>query len=201
MEPYRFRACSPMMQAFKNKYWYSKDIKVVLPPGSIGSKVEIAHCVLVLGGLIDADEHSVRGGRAVLLQDVYGDGADKMVLTDDVQRAYNYYKDKTFAWTWLEWLLLSLYYPDTLDFDQSRLLARDAAIMDLKFTGEEVDWLNEQRRLNEIGDYLDELDRSRAAEAAAGAAAEAGAAGAGTGAAAEAGAAEAAAAGGAGERE
>ena len=136
MEPYRFRACSPMMQAFKNKYWYSNDIKVVLPPGSIGSKVEIAHCVLVLGCLIDAQERGVYSGshRDVLLQDVYGAGADKMVLTDDAQRAYHHYKDdKSFALSWIEWLLLSLYYPDALDFDQSRLLARDAAIMALKY--------------------------------------------------------------------
>lgn len=185
MEPYRFRACSPMMQAFKNKYWYSKDIKVVLPPGNVGSKVEIAHCVLVLGCLIDADERGVRGGsdrsvllhsdRRVLLQDVYGAGADKMELTVDAQRAYQYFKDKSFAWTWIEWLLLSLYYPDALESAQIRLEARHAAIMDLEFTGEELDWLEEQRRLNEIGDYLDELDRARAAGAAEAEAAAAGA--------------------------
>ena len=174
-EPYHFRACSPMMQAFKNKYWYSKDIKVVLPPGSIGSKAEIAHCVLVLGCMIDADARGVRGGcggndrsdRSVILQDVYGAGADKMVLTVDARRVYHHYKDKSFAWSWVEWLLLSLYYPDALESAQIRLEARHAAIMTLEFTGEELDWFDEQRRLNEIGDYLDELDRSRAAAAAA----------------------------------
>ena len=133
MEPYRFRECSPAMQAFKNRYWISKDIRVVLPPGFTGTKQEIAHCVLVLGCLIEAKERGVYGERDVLLQNVYG--ADKTPLADDAQRAYHHYKEDTaFTLSWIEWLLLSLNYSDVLhcEADQIRPLARLLAIEDLR---------------------------------------------------------------------
>lgn len=99
-----------MVQAFKNRYWYTKDITVVLPPGFTGTKTEIAHCVLVLGCLVDAIERGVYAERDVLLKDVYG--PDKEPLADDAQRAYHHYKDDRSIQTlgWIEWLLLSLYY-------------------------------------------------------------------------------------------
>lgn len=138
-EPYRFRMCSHAMQVFKNKYWTTLDITVVLPPGFMGTKKEIAHCVLVLGCLINTKERLPAGvlghvgDRIDILKDVYGDDKDKE-LAAEADRAYHHYQfDAPFLLSWIEWLLLANFYKDVLHKKEAdiRPLARLAALADI----------------------------------------------------------------------
>jgi hypothetical protein len=115
-----------MMQTFKNRYWYSKDIAVVFPRGFTCTREEVAHCVLVLGCLLNALDHGFVGDRDDVLKDVYG--PDKEPLSDLAELAYNHYKDdKSLMLGWIAWLLHSTYYGGDLDVDK----AREAALADL----------------------------------------------------------------------
>jgi hypothetical protein len=139
MEPYRFRECSPAMQAFKNKYWTTSDITVVLPLGFTGTKTEIAHCVLVLGCILTVKTNLPAGymghigDRNDVLKDVYGDDKDKE-LALDAARAYHQYKGLGLMMLeWIEWVLLNTTYPHVLHKapTESRARARLHALADL----------------------------------------------------------------------
>lgn len=137
-EPYKFRDCSPAMQAYKNRYWEKNNIKIVLPPGFTGTKVEIAHCVLVLGCLLNVKEklaergyYGYPGHRADVLKDVYAPDKD---LAPEADRAYHHYKcDGPLMLGWIEWVLLNNSYEDVLHKDAAeiRTLARLAALADI----------------------------------------------------------------------
>jgi hypothetical protein len=141
MEPYRFRECSYAMQMFKNKYWTTKDITVVLPPGFTGTKTEIAHCVLVLGCILNWKTKlpvgfmGPIGDRIDVLKDVYGDDKDK-VLAPDADRAFHHYRGGSLLLLeWIEWVLLNTTYPHVLHKDAAECpaLARLLAFADIAY--------------------------------------------------------------------